>query len=358
MDRLDPTVFKRMFRVDRASFNVILELIEPFMEKRDEQKATNSSGCAISLKTRLAVTLRWLAGGSHLDICFAFGVANSTFFSHRGVLWPTVMAINEAFTMSFPHNDPAQLEEMSNGFFDHSGGVLDGCLMAIDGFGVKCRCPYKSEDLRRKDYRFCKGGFAIIVLAGCDVNARFIFATANHSGSTNDIYAWQDSDLYQFLEVEGSLPPKYFFIGDEAFTNTQQFLSPWPGRGLDRYKDSFNYWLSHSRQCVERSFGMLTKRFGIFWRPLICSMDKWSMTILVCMKLHNFCLSHNDGIPTRRWHEDVRDNDEWGVYANDQPDDFFLRGRARGDRRRDITQKLELLGVIRPLHAMANSRTT
>jgi hypothetical protein len=46
------------------------------------------------------------------------------------------------------------------------------------------------------------------------------------------------------------------------------------------------------------------------------------------------------------------------VYANDQPDDFFLRGRARGDRRRDITQKLELLGVIRPLHAMANSRTT
>jgi hypothetical protein len=120
------------------------------------------------------------------------------------------MAINEAFTMSFPHNDPAQLEEMSNDFFDHSGGILDGCLMAIDGFGVKCRCPYKSEDLRWKDYHFCKGGFAIIVLAGCDVNARFIFATANHSGSTNDIYAWQDSDLYQFLEVEGSRPRNIF----------------------------------------------------------------------------------------------------------------------------------------------------
>jgi hypothetical protein len=44
MDRLDPTVFKRMFRVDRASFKIILELIEPFMEKRNEQKATNSSG--------------------------------------------------------------------------------------------------------------------------------------------------------------------------------------------------------------------------------------------------------------------------------------------------------------------------
>jgi hypothetical protein len=111
--------------------------------------------------------------------------------------------------------------------------------LEIDGFWVKCRCPYKSEDLRQKDYHFHKGGFAIIVLAGCNVNARFIFATANHSGSANDIYAWQDSELHQFLEVEGSLPPKYFFIGDEAFTNTQQFLSPWPGRGIDRYKDSF-----------------------------------------------------------------------------------------------------------------------
>jgi hypothetical protein len=49
------------------------------------------------------------------------------------------------------------------------------------------------------------------------------------------------------------------------------------------------------------------------------------------------------------WHEDVHDNDEWAVYANDQPDDIFLRGRARGDCRRDITQKLELLGVIQPL---------
>jgi hypothetical protein len=70
-------------------------------------------------------------------------------------------------------------------------------------------------------------------------------------------------------------------------------------------------------------------------------MDKWSTTILVCMKLHNLCLSHNDGIPTRHWHKDVSDNDEWGVYVNDQPDDIFLRGRARGDCRRDITQKLE-----------------
>jgi hypothetical protein len=52
------------------------------------------------------------------------------------------------------------------------------------------------------------------------------FGNRSHSGSTNDIYGWQDSELHQFLEVEGSLPPKYFFIGDEAVTNKQRFLSP------------------------------------------------------------------------------------------------------------------------------------
>jgi len=36
------------------------------------------------------------------------------------------------------------------------------------------------------------------------------------------------------------------------------------GRGLDRYKDSFNYWLSHSRQTIEHAFGILMQHWGIF----------------------------------------------------------------------------------------------
>jgi hypothetical protein len=139
----------------------------------------------------------------------------------------------------------------------HSGGLLDGCVLALDGVGVPIRCPYKKDVERQKDYRFCKVGFAIIVLAGTDVDSQFICATAQHRGSTNDIKAWEDSDLCHYLEAEKGLPEKYFFVGDEAFTNTIQFLSPWPGCGLDHNRDAFNYWLSHLRQCVEPAFGML-----------------------------------------------------------------------------------------------------
>jgi hypothetical protein len=229
MDRIDANTFKKMFRVDRATFDEVLERIQLHMKIRNGIKAANSSGGPIVLKTRLAVSLRWLAGASYLDLCFAFGLAISTFFHSDGVLWPTLEAIDMAFDLGFPADEPAKVASLARGFERHSCGILKGCVLAIDGFGVSTRQPFKSEVKRPKDYRFRKGGFALVVLAGCDVDARFICASCNHSGSTNDIIAWGDSNLYKLLEVDKLLPEQYFFIGDEAFTNTNQFLSPWPG---------------------------------------------------------------------------------------------------------------------------------
>jgi hypothetical protein len=74
---------------------------------------------------------------------------------------------------------------------------------------------------RQRDYHFHKSGFAIIFIAGCDIDGRFICVIARHSGSTNDIVAWNDLELRYFIEVIQGLPSKHFFIGDEAFTNTQ-----------------------------------------------------------------------------------------------------------------------------------------
>jgi hypothetical protein len=74
------------------SFYDILEKITPFMRQRDDTKAYNSSGSSIPVKTRLAVSLRWLAGGSYLDICFAWGIGHSTFYHHDGILWRPIHA--------------------------------------------------------------------------------------------------------------------------------------------------------------------------------------------------------------------------------------------------------------------------
>jgi hypothetical protein len=59
----------------------------------------------------------------------------------------------------------------------------------------------------------------------------------------------------------------------------------------------------------------------------------------------------------QRFVEDHRAGDEWLVLDNTQENDIFFRGGASGDCRRDITNKLELLGIGRPVHALCNSHT-
>ena len=58
----------------------------------------------------------------------------------------------------------------------------------------------------------------------------------------------------------------------------------------------------------------------------------------------------------RKGRKHIQPGDEWRVYDNANEDDIFLRGRATGDRRRDITAKLQHEGILRPAHAQCNSR--
>ena len=104
MENLSDDLFKKMFRLDRASFNYLVELIDIDVQ-RDCVKAQCSSGSSISTATRLAVTLRWLAGGSHHDLCFAWGLSHSVFYSERGVLWPTIQALDNCMKITFPIDD-------------------------------------------------------------------------------------------------------------------------------------------------------------------------------------------------------------------------------------------------------------
>ncbi len=75
-------------------------------------------------------------------MCFAWGVAASTIYSERGVIWPTIAAIDLAFHVGLPLDDTDKLEELSKGFYDHSGDIFDGCVVAIDGLAVLTWQPY------------------------------------------------------------------------------------------------------------------------------------------------------------------------------------------------------------------------
>jgi hypothetical protein len=86
VDNLTDKHFQRLSRLTRPSFEKLLNMIK-FYVYTNEMHGALSSGSAISPRTRLYATLRWLAGGSYLDICMSFGVAYRSFFADGGVLW-------------------------------------------------------------------------------------------------------------------------------------------------------------------------------------------------------------------------------------------------------------------------------
>ena len=357
MTEMSDYEFQRHFRMTRRGFNELLGLVAIDITV-NEDMASRSSGSSVSATTRIAVTLRWLAGGSYLDIARLYGISELNFFNQKhGILWKTIAAIDRRLQLGFSV-DPEKLERTALEFSNYSHGRMTHCVMAIDGWVMKTRQPTPAEVGNCvSSYRNRKNCWGIVVMAGCDANLRFTLFSANSSGSTHDSVALEFTQFKQLLD-NGILPPQYYIIGDEAFSNSQQLLVPWSGTGIGDWKDSFNYHLSSMRQCIERAFGLLTKRWGIFWRPLSCQFNKWATVATVCAKLHNFCVDRNIAI-TARAPCDNQPLDEWVVLDNDSSTegvDYVVRPRPTGDRRRLITAMLENDGIRRPHYAQVNSR--
>jgi hypothetical protein len=67
---LNDRLFRRMFRMDRAAFEMLLGLIKSFYKKKRFRHAKNSSGSLMSHEIALA-------GGSYLDLLW--GCSSSTY---------------------------------------------------------------------------------------------------------------------------------------------------------------------------------------------------------------------------------------------------------------------------------------
>lgn len=128
LDRLSDEMFARMFRMSRAYFDKLLALISPLLPITDVAMAELSSGSSICNRTKLAVTLRWLAGGSYLDLCFGWAISKTSFFSDRGVVWPVLEAINQALEIGLPLNDVEELNKNADEFLKFSQGKFSDML--------------------------------------------------------------------------------------------------------------------------------------------------------------------------------------------------------------------------------------
>ena len=100
--------FLRYYRIPRASaagngmlgpqcFEELVAAVTPAADVlfRQQRSARTSSGGFIGYELRVSMALRYLAGGSYLDIMYLHGVSRSIFYQQ---LWPTLAAIDGALS--------------------------------------------------------------------------------------------------------------------------------------------------------------------------------------------------------------------------------------------------------------------
>lgn len=222
--RKSDATFERHYRLNRRDFYDLLSKISPRLQ-RYRKMAELSSGSYVEPEIRLAVTLRFLAGGSYIDIGDAYNVDHDTLSAH--IVWPTCEAIDEELqNIVFPIQDSVALAEIERGWFAVSHGRLAGTVGAIDGLVVRTRRPYHKEvDGNVLVYRNRKGCWGIVVQGVCDSRGKFLYISATCPGSTFDSTAFELTDLFRQLSC-GQLNAAYHMIGDEAYINCEWMLTP------------------------------------------------------------------------------------------------------------------------------------
>ncbi len=202
VQHLSDSDFKFPFRLSRRSFASLVDILLRNLQ-RDEVQVARSSGGAFQPDSRLAITLRILAGGSYIDQMLSFRIGRSTTYA---IFHENVRAIFDEILMPrVPVNEPDALEMLTADF--HSSrkpaNLLRGCIGALDGIVIAIQKP--PDEYVPRTFYCRKGIYALPVKAIVNARYRFVYMTSKCVGSTHDSVAFHVSALARKLGMEACL---------------------------------------------------------------------------------------------------------------------------------------------------------
>ncbi|XP_068487124.1 uncharacterized protein [Phaseolus vulgaris] len=167
------------------------------------------------------------------------------------------------------------------------------CLGAIDGSHVRAKVA--RADAPR--FRGRKDWPTQNIFAACDFDMKFTYVLAGWEGTASDSRILKDALVRDDPLV---IPEGKYYLGDAGFMLKRNIITPYRGvryhlkeysrRGPQNAKELFNHRHSSLRNVIERTFGVLKKRF-----PIIASgtephydVDTMTKIVLACCILHNF----------------------------------------------------------------------
>jgi hypothetical protein len=134
----------------------------------------------------LYATIRFLAGGSYLDIRYRCGISSTSFYD---VVWRTIHALRSCDQLAI--NFPTTTEEVikaAEGFQSvSSNSAFTNCVAAVDGYHLQIETPRKADALNVRSYYFGHyKTYGVNIQAACDHQCCFVFIGADGPGVIGD----------------------------------------------------------------------------------------------------------------------------------------------------------------------------
>jgi len=242
------------------------------------------------------MTLKHLAGSKTQDIQHTHGVSRSTVVQ---AISSTMNAIILEFGIpTFPFDNEHELQKLADGFKKKStGDLFTNVVGAFDGYLLRIskRSIGKRSGVKDPIKYYCRKGFyAINCQVCCDADRKVTSVSMLCPGAVPDRLAHLKGSMYRSIETV-RLPPKYHFVGYNAYPASDQMLTPCNRQQLRHdvrgRMDNYNFYLSQLRINIECCFGMIIEKFPILQTVLLTpKLSTACKTFMVCCIIHNLCI--------------------------------------------------------------------
>uniref|UniRef100_A0A8D8ZAY7 Nuclease HARBI1 n=1 Tax=Cacopsylla melanoneura TaxID=428564 RepID=A0A8D8ZAY7_9HEMI len=337
--------FKQRFRLKKTTVQMILGLVV------DRIKPTVDRFHAIDALTRLLITLRFLATGFFF-ICAAdnFGVSQTSAHDIVQLVVSALLELRHRY-IGFPPSLHL-LENVKRKF--HGIASFPKTIGAVDCTHVRVQYPGGEEGylyMNRKGY-YSKN---VQVIAGPDL--QIFNVVTRWPGRFHDMTVFNNSRVRYWFE-NTDMFKDCVLIGDAGYECRPYLLTPLANPQTDA-EANYNESLIRTRNVVERTFGVLKRRFPILSTGIRVSSnhtERIDNYIVACVILHNIAVSERDPEPED---DESRGQEAEHSYADSEEDevDQSLQDDSGERHARGRNSRLETRNRLIQTYFSAISRT-
>ncbi|EDW03325.1 protein ALP1-like [Drosophila grimshawi] len=278
ISRYQDDQFKEQFRMQRSSFETLLQVIGNAIAGGEQHQPIGR----VSLPEKLLYTLTLLSGEkSFREVGINFAISKSS--GHEIFRWVT-----SAFATLLPHYVKWPADNVCSG----SGiSKLPGVVGVIDECRIQLKLPVREEN-GHLHYSW------LALQAVCDERSRFLDVHIDVPGNQQCVLL--KSDLFERLIDEESplMPPHKHLVGEMMYPLLLNLMTPCADNNGEltpchiRYNQAVHLWNAPA----ERAFAALLSRFRRLASLDVGTMEVGSMVISATCMLHNFILDCGEPI--------------------------------------------------------------